>query len=128
MNSLPTWMRRALFATAGMNVLAAAGFLPVATSVRALAGLPEGDHPLYLMTVAMFVLLFGLGYLAAAMTGYADRLFIGVAAAGKLSFFALLVTFWAIGSLPFRAPLLGSADLIFGTLFAVWLLGSGTAG
>ena len=54
MNSLPTWMRRALFATAGMNVLAAAGFLPAATSMRALAGLPEG-HPLYLMTVAMFV-------------------------------------------------------------------------
>ena len=128
MNALPTWMRRALFATAGMNVLAAAGFLPAATSARALAGLPEGGHPLYLMTVAMFVLVFGLGYLRAAMTGRADRLFLGVAAVGKLSFFALLVVFWAMGSLPFRAPLLGSADLIFGTMFAVWLFSSGSAG
>ena len=127
MNSLPTWMRRALFATAGMNVLAAAGFLPAARSVRALAGLPEG-HPLYLMTVAMFVFLFGLGYLGAAVAGRADRLFLSVAAAGKLSFFALLVAFWMVGSVPFRAPLLGSADLIFGTLFAVWLLAGESAG
>jgi hypothetical protein len=127
MNPLPTWMRRALFATAAMNILAAAGFLPGATSVRALAGLPEGGHPLYLLTVAMFVLLFGLGYLGAATAGRADRLFITVAAVGKLSFFTLLVAFWARGAVPFRAPVLGSADLIFGTLFAVWLVGSGSS-
>jgi hypothetical protein len=122
MNPLPTWMRRALFATAGMNIFAAAVFLPAAASVRALAGLPEGGHPLYLVTVAMFIFIFGLGYLWAAATGRADRLFIAIAAGGKLTFFTLLVCFWAADSLPLRAPILGSADLFFGTLFVTWLL------
>src|SRR5712672_1500742 len=63
MEPLPSWMRRALFATAGMNILAALGFLPGATAVRALAGLPQDGQPLYLLTVALFVGLFGLGYL-----------------------------------------------------------------
>ena len=122
MEPLPSWMRRALFATAAMNILAAAGFLPGAASVRAMAGLPEGGHPLYLLTVAMFVFLFGLAYLATAAMGRADRLLIAVAALGKISFFALLLVLWVAGSLPFRAPFLGSADLIFGGLFTVWLL------
>ncbi|MBI3769250.1 MAG: hypothetical protein HY271_12290 [Deltaproteobacteria bacterium] len=119
--TLPTWMRGALFATAAMNLMAAVGFLPTARALRAVAGMPEGEHPLYLATVSMFVLLFGLGYLWTAATGRADRLFIAIAAVGKLSFFGLLVWFWAAGALPFRAPLAGSGDLVFGLLFAKWL-------
>ena len=119
---LPTWMRRALFATAAMNILAATAFVPAAASLRTLAGLPAGGHPLYLLTVGMFVLLFGLAYLWTAVKGRAEPLFIAMAAAGKLSFFALLVGFWAAGELPGRAPLAGTADLIFGVLFSVWLL------
>jgi hypothetical protein len=121
MTTLPTWMRRALFITAGMNVLAAVAFVPSAHVLRTVAGMPEGEHPLYLATVSMFILLFGLAYLRLAVTGRADRLFIAVAAAGKLSFFALLVWFWGIGDLPARAPVLGTADLIFGVLFLTWL-------
>ncbi len=127
METLPAWMRRALLATAVMNVLAAAGFLPAATSVRALAGLPEVGPPFYLLTVAMFVFVFGLGYLSAGMTGRADRLFLTVAAVGKIAFFALLVGCWMVGSVPMRAPVLGSADLVFGTLFATWLVRSRSA-
>ena len=120
---LPTWMRGALFATAGMNLLAAAAFIPAASSLRAIAGLPEAGHPLYLVTVGMFVLTFGLAYLWAAVTGRAERLFIAVAAVGKLSVFGLLVWFWAIGNLPIRAPVVGTGDLIFGMLFLSWLFG-----
>jgi hypothetical protein len=127
MTALPTWMRRALFATAVMNVVAAAAFVPSARSLRALAGFPEGEHPLYLTTAGMFVLLFGLAYLAAAVRGRADPVFIAIAAAGKLSFVALLVWFWAMGMLPVRAPLLGSADLIFAGLFLRWLSDPGGA-
>jgi hypothetical protein len=119
---LPTWMRRALYATAGMNILAAVAFVPAAESLRALAGLPVGSHPLYLATVGMFVGLFGLAYLWTAVAGRADRLFIAIAAAGKLSFFALLVSFWAIGDLPMRAVVAGTGDLIFGAMFLAWLL------
>ena len=70
---LPAWMRRALYATAAMNVVGAIGFLPPAHALRALAGLPEADHPLYLATVSMFVLLFGLAYLSLAVSGRPDR-------------------------------------------------------
>jgi hypothetical protein len=91
---LPTWMRRALFVTAAMNLLAAAGFLPAAGMLRAVAGFPEEAHPFYLLSVGMFVLLFGIGYLWTALVGRADRLFIALATIGKLSFFALLVHLW----------------------------------
>jgi hypothetical protein len=124
MEPLPSWMRRALYATAIMNVLAALGFLPGAGAVRALAGLPPDGQPLYLLTVALFVGLFGLGYLAAAVTGRPDRVFLGVAAAGKIGFFSLLLAFWLAGSVPLQAPVLGSADLAFGSLFVIWLFGS----
>jgi hypothetical protein len=118
---LPSWMRRALFTTAAMNILAAAAFLPSAAPVRAVAGFPEADHPFYLMTVSMFVLIFGLAYLWVAVAGHAERFFIAVAAAGKLSFFALLVGFWVVGALPTRAPVAGTADLLFAILFSIWL-------
>jgi hypothetical protein len=116
-------MRTALYATAAMNMLAAASFLPAGAPVRALVGLPEDGHPLYVATVAMFIFLFGLAYLWTAIVGHSDRLFIALAAGGKFSFFATLVCFWWIGSLPLRAPVLGSADLVFSILFAIWLFG-----
>lgn len=119
--TLPTWMRVALFATAAMNLVAAAAFVPAAQPLRAAAGLPDGGHPLYPMTVSLFVLLFGLAYLWAAVTGRVDRLFIAVAAAGKLAFFTLVMWFWAADALPMRAPLLAAADLVFGTAFLTWL-------
>ena len=120
--TLPTWMRRALFATAVMNILAAAMFAPPARGLRALAGMPEGEHPLYLATVGMFVLLFGLGYLATALAGRADRLFVTLAAAGKASFSSLCVWYWAAGTVSGRAALMSSADLVFAILFTIWLL------
>jgi hypothetical protein len=116
-------MRRALFATAAMNIVGTALFVPPARALRALAGFPEGEQPLYLATAGMFVLLFGFGYLWAAVAGRADRLFIGVAAVGKLSFFTLLVSFWAAGALSVRAPLVGTGDLVFAILFLIWLYG-----
>ena len=121
MTPLPPWMRRTLFVTAAMNILAAAAFLPSAARVRAIAGFPEGDHPFYLVTVSMFVLIFGLAYLWAAAAGRAERFFIAAAAAGKLSFFTLLVGFWAAGALPTRAPVAGTADLVFAIVFSIWL-------
>ena len=122
--ALPSWMRNALLATAAMNILAAVAFLPPAHGLRALAGFPEAEHPLYLIVVALFVLLFGLAYLGYALRGHADRLFIALAAAGKLAFFALLVAFWAAGALPVQAPLSATGDLVFSGLFFAWLYGT----
>ena len=125
MTPLPRLIRRAFFATAIMNIGAAIGFFPAAESVRVMAGLPAAAPPLYLATVSMFVLLFGLAYLWTAVRGCSEPLFIALAGVGKISFFALLLWFWSAGDLPLRAPILGSADLAFGSLFLAWLLSGG---
>lgn len=121
--TLPTWMRRALFATAVMNGLGAIAFAPGANALRALVGMPtETGHPLYLAMVSMFVLLFAAGYLWAAVAGQADRLFITIAAIGKMTFFAMLVCFWIGGSISGLAVVTGSGDFVFAILFWIWLL------
>ena len=116
-------MRNALFATAVMNLAAGIGFLPPAAGLRGLAGFPAGEQPVYLMTVALFVMLFGLGYLWVAIANRPERLFITLAAIGKISFFGILAALWLAGSLPALAPLAGAADLAFGLIFVAWLLG-----
>lgn len=128
MVTLPTWMRGALFATAAMNVVGGIAFLPPAHALRAIGGMPDGGHPLYPTALGALVLVFAVAYLWLAMTGRADRLFIAVATAGKLSFFASLAWFWAVGALPLRAPLAGIGDLVFGVMFSVWLYGGTGAG
>jgi len=116
-------MRNALFATAAMNLFAAIGFLPPASGLRALAGLPPGEHPVYLTTVALFVLTFALGYFWVAAANRPERLFITLAAIGKLGFFAIVAVCWLAGSLPALAALAASADLVFAVIFIAWLLG-----
>lgn len=120
---MPPWLRRALFATAVLNMVVGATFVPGAGAFRAAAGLPVDAHPFYLLTVGLFVFLFGLVYLWTAVRNRPEPLFIGMAAAGKISFFVLLVSLWAAGELPLRAPLVASADLVCGTMFLVWLWG-----
>ena len=121
--TLPSWMRNALFATAAMNLFAGIGFLPPAAGLRGLAGFPAGEHPLYLTTVALFVLTYGVGYLWVAVANRPERLFITLAAVGKLGFFAIVLGCWLAGSLPAIAALAGSADLVFALIFVAWLLG-----
>jgi hypothetical protein len=122
MTTLPAWMRNALFATAAMNLLAGFAFLPPATGPRALMGMPPHEHGVYLSTIALFILLFGVGYLWVAVANRPERLFITLAAFGKLGFFAITLLFWLGGALPATAPLAGSADLVFALLFFRWLL------
>src|SRR5689334_8374098 len=115
-------MRRTLLTTAVMNILATGLFLPGSGALRELAGVPPGEHPVYLLTIAMFVLLFGLGYLYTGLVGRADPLFIAISAAGKLSFVAILVFSYLAGTVSIRAPLMAGGDLVFGLLFLTWLL------
>jgi hypothetical protein len=121
MMTLPNWMRSALYATAAMNIVGATMFLPPAGALRELAGMPNVDHPLYMLTTAMFVLLFGIGYLWTVLANRGDHVFITLAATGKLTFFALVLWLWTDGALPARAVLFGTGDLIFGVMFAKWL-------
>ena len=119
---LPTWLRRAFLATAVMNVFGATLFLPWAAPIRDLVGVPPAEHALYLVTIAMFVFVFGVAYAWAGWTGHADELFVAVCAGGKLSFVGILVGFWLAGSIPVTAPLAAAGDLVFGLMFLTWLL------
>jgi hypothetical protein len=120
-------MRVAMLATGVMNLGAAAGFAPPAHAVRAAAGLPEAEHSLYLAMVALFVGLFGAGYLWCGLTGRAERLFIALAAVGKIAFVLIVVDLWTQGGLPATAPLTASPDLVFGGLFVAWLWQDGAS-
>ena len=121
--TLPSWMRNALFATAAMNLLAGLGFPPPATGARALMGMPPGERPVYLATVALFVITFGIGYFWVAAANRPERLFITLAAIGKLGFFTIVLGCWIAGSLPGIAAVAASADLVFAAIFVAWLLG-----
>lgn len=126
--TLPPWMRRTLLVTAALNAFGAFMMAPpTGGALRLLAGLPEGEA-LYMWIVAAFVLIFAAAYLAAGLAGRADTLFIAVGAAGKIAFSVLLVVYWTIGVLPWRAPVLGSSDLVLGGLFCVWLFRRPTTG
>jgi hypothetical protein len=111
-----------MLATAVMNLGAAVLFLPPFGTLRTLAGFPEAAPAVYLATLAMFVALFGAGYLWVAVTGRVDPLFVGLSAAGKTAFVTLLVLFAAGGALPWRAPLMAGGDLVFAVLFVRWLV------
>jgi len=120
---LPNWMRNALLATAVMNLTAGLAFLPPAQPLRALAGMPDGE-PVYLTTVALFVLLFGAGYAYCGLMRRDERLFLALSAIGKISFVSIVTFYWLAGRLPFQAVMTASGDLVFGALFAGWLLTS----
>jgi hypothetical protein len=114
------FFRRALLATAVMNIGGFFALLPPLPAVRALVGMPEAP-PLYGWLVASWILFFGLGYLRLAYARTPERLFLQTCAAGKASFALLLIVFWWRGDLPFTAPLAGSPDLAFAALFVVRL-------
>lgn len=111
-----------MLVTAIMNMLGAITFLPAAGAMRAMGGLPNETHPLYLTTIAVFIFVFGAAYLWIGLIGKADRQFVFIAATGKLSFFGVLVWYWITGAIPAQAALSGVGDLVFGSLFLFWLM------
>ncbi len=119
--NLPKWMRIALLATAPMNLLGALAFLPPARPLRLAMGWPPDGHPIYAATVGLFIFIFGVAYLWTGLAGRADRLFVTMAATGKLAFFLLTAWFWMTGTLSVQVPVSAVGDLVFATLFFVWL-------
>lgn len=119
----PQWMRVALLATGIMNVTVAFVFWPAGPFLRELLGFPDGSA-IYRATMALLVLLFGVGYLRCASSSRPERLFVSLAAAGKTGFVLLVTGFWLAGELPWRAPLIASPDLLFAILFFRWLSSS----
>jgi hypothetical protein len=114
-------MIAALWLTTPLNLLGAYVFSPLSAGIG-LDGFPADVHPLYRWMIAEFIGLFGVGYGYCAWSRRAPPFFIAIGAAGKLAFFATLVSYWALGALPLQAVATGSADLWLGLAFAFWLL------
>jgi hypothetical protein len=96
-------------AFAAPGLLGSRGFVPEA---------PDLHRAFAALTIA----LFGAGYLWCAASGRRDPVFLAVAAAGKLGFFAIVAACAAAGSLPARAVSSALGDLVLGGIFAAWLL------
>lgn len=114
------WMRITLFATTFVNMLGAITFIPQFRMLREQSQFPDA-HPLYLLIISIWIFVFGAGYLWMALTRRPDKIFIAVGAAGKISFFALLVCFWLAGEFPVSTAFAAIIDLIIGIVFVVWL-------
>jgi hypothetical protein len=115
------WFKKTLLATALMNVAGFVSFLPQFPAARMMSELPEAGHPLYAWLVALWILFFAIAYGRLAFIETPERLFLQVGAAGKASFFLLLVVFTLRGELPRWTPLAGVPDLIFASVFFLWL-------
>jgi hypothetical protein len=84
-------------------------------------GVPVPNHPVYQAVTVLTVALFGLGYFWQARAEKRDRTFLTIAALGKAGFFAIFLMSWIAGLVPWSAPLVAIGDLLFATVFAVWL-------
>lgn len=113
-------MRITLFATALVNLLGAVTFIPQIRTLRDQSQLPDA-HPIYLWTISLWILFFGIGYLWMALTRRPDKIFIAVGAAGKISFFLLLLCFAIAGAFPISTAFSAVVDLIIGIIFIAWL-------
>lgn len=115
------FLRKALAATAVMNIAGSATFTPLGDGLRAFVGIPAA-HPLWPLSVGTFILAMGFGYAALAITARPERLFLATAAVGKASFALLLMAMGAAGEIPALAAAAGLPDLVFAGIFARWLL------
>ena len=109
-----------LLACAALNFGGAALFAPPCTALRAAMGLPEAPAT-YLWILALWILVFGLGYLDIARKRRFEPTFLAAGAAGKATFSLLLITGWLDGELPARAALGSLSDLLLAGVF-VWLI------
>ena len=114
-------MRFVLLVTAIMNMFGAMLFLPFITFFRDFYGFPAAVHPLYLWIIAAWIFLFGACYFWLGINGGRERLFLFIAATGKLTFVVVMFVYWLKDEIPLMAALASLADLFFAIIFAAWL-------
>jgi hypothetical protein len=114
-------MRRALWATAAFNLVAAL-LVAFPDTLGRLAALPAPAPPLYTTLLALFVLLFGGAYAWLARQPRIDRPLVGLAAAGKTGVFLVASVLWLAGEASFPIVVMATGDLGFAAIFVWWLL------
>lgn len=121
-NLMGKGMRRVMLAAAVLNTLGAVTFIPAMSALRAQSHLPNDANPVYLWMIGLWIFFFGAAYLYLGVTGAIEKVFVAVGAAGKLSFFALLLAYSLSEALPMMVATAGIGDLVFGSIFTIWLL------
>jgi hypothetical protein len=120
-------IRRALWTTAGFNMLGALSFA-FPDSLGRLAGFPPGPVPvLYSATLAMLVALFGATYAWLASRPVIDRPLVAFSAIGKTGFFVVALGCWLAGQASGLGVLSAGGDLVFAALFTWWLVADAPA-
>jgi len=120
---LTSGQRKILFLSAAINALGALFFVPPLPQVREIFDLPEGDA-FYLWLVASWILLFGLAYLAMALTGRMERGVLAVGAGAKATFAFLVLGYVLSGAWPAQASMLAGTDLVLAVIYMRWLRAS----
>ena len=110
---------------AGFNAVVGLSLLVGYPLTARLLELP-GPPTVWLHLVAAVVLLFGFAYWLVAKHPERFRPFIGLGAAGKLAFAAIIYYQWALGDAPTRLAMLVNVDLVFALLFLRTLAASRT--
>ena|SRR5687768_16407213 len=116
--------RISLIATFFMNMCGALMFVPGFRFFRELGGLPEPGNPFYLWILSIWIFFFGVLYLFLAFAETREKFFVLIGALGKSSFAVLLAVLAFAGQLPFRAALVGLADLVIAAIFFIWIFKS----
>lgn len=118
---MANWFRLTLLATSILNLAGAVVFALPIYNPGGTSDLPQNVHPLYLSIVSSWILIFGIAYFWMAVTAKPERLFIAVAAAGKLTIGFFFFWFWIKGDLPLTILLAGIGDILFAIAFFYWL-------
>ena len=115
-------MRKALWTTAGFNVLGALLF-GFPDSIGQLAGVPGGAPGVYRAMLALFIQLFGGAYAWLAQSEVINRPMVALGALGKAAAFFTVFLFWMFGAGSLLSVVAITGDLAFAALFAWWLMG-----
>lgn len=113
-------MRRALQVTCPFNLVAAFALAYPTSAIGQLFGLPSDAPAVYRAFASGAIALFGFAYGWLSVQPVIDRPLVALAIWGKLFAFTSLLVLAILDQIPMRAPMLGTADLIFALIFIWW--------
>jgi len=118
-----TTIRTALWSSVGLNALGVAVFAPVALGFGS-ALLPIKAPPFFAAQIGLTIALFGGVYAWLAMQPTISRELLVVGGIGKLGFFGITAAYALAGVVPVKMAVQATPDLLLGTIFLWWALGS----
>ena len=114
-------LRVTLLIGAPFNFIAAL-MLAFPTTIGKLVELPEPGSIFYSSLLSFIVGTFGVVYAWLALRQQIDRPLLTLSAVGKIGVFIVTLYCWQAGAITFQGFSVAIGDLIFGLVFAWWLL------